>query len=106
VSDVEAHDYELSELLRLHEIIDGASAYQHKGLITTKTLAAAEKVLAEGYVSPTQAAKDRAEAQAAGWEEALQAVAWCLRNGASSIEEILAYVGGNNPYRADRISGE
>jgi hypothetical protein len=59
-----------------------------------------------GYISPTQAAKDRAEAQAAGWEEALQAVAWCLRNGASSIEEILAYVGGNNPYRADRISGE
>jgi hypothetical protein len=64
----------------------------------------ARAVLAAGYVSPTQAAKDRAEASAAAWDKGCSAG---IRIGESG------YVAGTNqklhrevnPYRADRISG-
>lgn len=37
--------------------------------------------------------------QADAWDEAVQAVAWCLDNGEPSAAAALAYVVKNNPYR-------
>lgn len=52
---------------------------------------------------PNATASIRADAEQAAaraaWENALQAVAWCLRNGSSDIGEVLTYVGGNNPHK-------
>jgi predicted HD phosphohydrolase len=35
------------------------------------------------------------------WDESCKALAWCMDNGATSLEDAVAYVTAKNPYRED-----
>lgn len=45
------------------------------------------------------------EIRAEGWDEAIEAVVWCLDNGEPSPAAALAYVHKNNPHRAALATG-
>ena len=35
------------------------------------------------------------------WDESCKGLAWCMDNGADNLQDIIAYVTANNPYRAE-----
>lgn len=66
----------------------------------------AKKRLAENTADPldnweyTLTGRALRQMKAEAWDEAIEAVAWCLDNGESSTAAALAYVHKNNRHRA------
>jgi hypothetical protein len=104
VSDVEA----LSEQER-SELFDEASQISNRAM-PWNVLALVERILSErlaGYVSPTQAAKDRAEAGAAAGERIALAIEEARKKGFPyDTRRDIALAHAADIARADRISGE